>query len=145
MQAATEQTYVTAYRGNFTSMMRWPQLDAFWDTLRAQADDHWYIYAVGEESPKLPAKKADLLTFINEVDTLLHREHDEDYCGIVYADNPEVPGFIKIFDPNNLGIGCGFSERPPLPGWIISRLPPIDLEPELYPKNRQRWWQKIFK
>jgi len=145
MEAAVEQDYVKAYRGSFTSMMRWPDLEMFWATLRAQADDAWYIYAVGEVSPKQPAKKADLLKFISEVDVLLHREHDEDYCGIVYADSKEAPGFIKIFDPNNLGVSCGFSEKPPLPGWIISRLPPIDLEPTLYPKNRKHWWQKIFK
>lgn len=144
MATAAEQTYVDAYRGSFTSMMRWPDLDQFWDTLRAQADDDWYIYAVGEASPTQTAKKADLLSFISEVDLLLHREHDEDYCGIVYADDKDKPGFIKIFDPNNLGVSCGFSEKPPLPGWIISRLQPIDLEPTLYPKNRQRWWQKIF-
>ena len=144
MEAAAEQGYVEAYRGNFTSMMRWPDLDRFWDTLRTQADDSWYVYAIGEEAPKTPATKDDLLKFIDEVDALLRQEHEEDYCGIVYADDKEAPGFIKIFDPNNLGVSCGFSEKPPLPGWIISRLPPVDLEPALYPKSRQRWWQKIF-
>ncbi len=144
MEPATESGYVEAYRGNFTSMMRWPDLDQFWNTLRTQADDDWYIYAIGEEAPEAPATKADLLKFIDEVDALLRQEHEEDYCGIVYADDKEAPGFIKIFDPNNLGVSCGFSEKPPLPGWIISRLPPVDLEPALYPKSRQRWWQKIF-
>lgn len=42
MATAAEQTYVNAFRGSFTSMMRWPDLDQFWDTLRAQADDGWY-------------------------------------------------------------------------------------------------------
>jgi len=144
METATAPGYVEAYRGNFTSMMRWPDLDQFWDTLRTQADDGWYIYAIGEDAPKTPATKADLLKFIDEVDSLLRQEHEEDYCGIVYADDKETPSFIKIFDPNNLGVSCGFSEKPPLPGWILSRLTPIDLEPALYPKSRQRWWQKIF-
>jgi len=144
METLAEPDYVEAYRGNFTSMMRWPDLDAFWDTLRSQADDDWYIYAVGEDAPDTTAAKADLLKFIDEVDALLRQEHEEDYCAIVYADDRETPSFIKIFDPNNLGVSCGSSERPPLPGWIISRLAPVDLEPALYPKNRQRWWQKIF-
>lgn len=144
METLAEPDYVEAYRGNFTSMMRWPDLDAFWNTLRSQADDDWYIYAVGEDTPNTTAAKADLLKFIDEVDALLRQEHEEDYCAIVYADDKETPSFIKIFDPNNLGVSCGSSEKPPLPGWIISRLAPVDLEPALYPKNRQRWWQKIF-
>jgi len=144
MLVAVEQSYVDAYRGSFTSMMRWPDLEKFWENLRMQADDAWYVYAVGELTPSQPVSKAEFLTFIDEVDALLRREHDEDYCGIVYADDKETPKFIKIFDPNNLGVSCGFSEKPPLPGWIISRLQPIDLEPTLYPKNRKHWWRKIF-
>ncbi len=145
MDSPVEQQYLEAFRGSFTSLMRWPDLDSFWRVLKAQADDNWYLYAVGEEPPIQPASKQDLLTFIDEIDGLLHREHDEDYCGVVYADDSDQPAYIKIFDPNHLGVSCGFSEKPPLPGWIISRLPPVDLEPGLYPKNRQRWWQKIFK
>lgn len=145
MDLSVQEAYLTAFRGKFTSVMRWPQLDAFWQTLRSQADDGWYIYAVGETPPDAPVAKEKLLKFIDEIDVLLHQEHDEDYCGIVYIDNHDRPEFIKIFDPNNLGVSCGFSEKPPLPGWILSRIQPIELEEALYPpKNRQRWWQKIF-
>ncbi len=145
MEQSVEDTYLKAYRGGFTSTMRWPDLDAFWERLRAQADDQWYVYAVGEAPPQAPASREQLLTFIEEIDALLHREHEEDYCGIVYADNLEQPTYIKIFDPNNLGVTCGFSENPPLPGWILSRIKPVELESALNPpKNRQRWWQQIF-
>lgn len=139
------ENYLAAFRGNFTSTMRWPELDAFWQTLKAQADDHWYIYAVGEQPPESTASKEHLLSFIDKIDELLHKEHDEDYCGIVYVDDKQKPAFIKIFDPNNLGVTCGFSENPPLPGWILSRVQPVELESALNPpKNRQRWWQQIF-
>jgi len=125
--------------------MRWHQLDDFWGVLRQRADKGWYIYAVGEQPPEAPSTEAQLLTFVDEVDSLLRKEHDEDYCGIVYANDKEHPDFIKIFDPNNLGVSCGFSDNPPLPGWIISRLPPVELEEALNPPgNRRRWWQKIF-
>jgi hypothetical protein len=141
-----KEVYLAAYRGNFTSTMRWPDLDAFWDGLKAHADDQWYIYAVGETPPESMASKRHLLNFIDKIDELLHKEHDEDYCGIVYADNKETPEFIKIFDPNNLGVSCGFSDNPPLPGWILSRIQPVELETALNPpKNRQRWWQQLFK
>lgn len=140
-----QEAYLAAFRGSFTSTMRWHDLDAFWEVLRAQADDNWYIYAVGHELPESPTDKQGLLNFINKIDELLRSEHEEDYCGIVYVDNKENPQFVKIFDPNNLGVVCGFSEKPPLPGWILSRIPPVELETALYPpKNRQRWWQQLF-
>lgn len=145
MDTFVKEAYIAAFRGNFTSTMRWHDLDAFWDVLRAQADDGWYIYAVGEAAPTATSDKAQLLNFIDNIDELLHKEHDEDYCGIVYVDNKEAPEFIKIFDPNNLGVTCGFSDNPPLPGWILSRIQPVELEAALNPpKNRQRWWQQLF-
>lgn len=145
MDTSIKEAYVSAFRGNFTSTMRWPDLDEFWEVLKANADDNWYIYAVGEIPPERTSAKAHLLNFIDGIDELLHKEHDEDYCGIVYVDNKDAPEFVKIFDPNNLGVTCGFSENPPLPGWILSRIQPVELEEALNPpKNRQRWWQQIF-
>ncbi len=145
MDQSIGQAYLQAYRGSFTSMMRWPQLEAFWQLLKSQADDGWYVYAVGEAPPESPVEREQLHRFIDEVDDLLRREHEEDYCGIVYADNNDHPKYIKIFDPNNLGVSCGSSERPPLPGWILSRIPPVELEDALYPpNNRRRWWQKLL-
>ncbi len=145
MNTSVEQNYVDAYRGNTTSLLRWHHLDEFWGVLKQQAANDWFIYAVGEQPPETPASETHLLKFIDEIDVLLHKEHDEDYCGIVYTDNKETPSFIKIFDPNNLGVSCGFSENPPLPGWILSRIKPVELEAALNPPNsRRRWWQKIF-
>lgn len=140
-----DNPYLAAFRGSFTGMLRWPQLDALWQTLREQADKPWYIYAVGEPVPEQPASREQLDTFIREIDALLRKEHDEDYCGIVYVDDPADPAFIKIYDPNNLGVVCGYSENPPLPGWTLSLLPPVDLPTALPPPgNRRRWWQRLF-
>lgn len=145
MDMSVQEAYLKAYRGRFTSTMRWPDLDAFWQVLRGAADDNWYIYAVGEQAPAETVTKEKLLEFITSIDELLHREHDEEYCAIVYADDLQSPSFIKIFDPNNLGVSCGYSENPPLPGWILSRIQPVELESALNPpKNRQRWWQSLF-
>jgi hypothetical protein len=145
MDMSIEEVYLAAFKGNFTSTMRWHDLDTFWDVLKRYADDNWYIYAVGETPPDSMVAKANLLNFIEKIDELLHKDHDEDYCGIVYVDNKEAPAFIKIFDPNNLGVSCGFSDNPPLPGWILSRIQPVELESALNPpKVRQRWWQQLF-
>lgn len=135
--------FMAAFRGSFTSALRWPQLDALWEKVR-DAPNGWYVYAVGEPPPRAPADADRLLRFVDEIDALLHREHEEDYCGIVYADEPSAPTLIKIYDPNNLGISCGFSNNPPLPGWILCHLPPDDLEVARQPRGRQRWWQRLF-
>ena len=134
-----------AFRGRFHNVLRWEQLDVLWDMLRTAAGDGWYIYAVGEPPPPQPATAGELGTFLDEIDVLLRKEHDEDYCGIVYADSLTEPRFVKIFDPHNLGVSCGFSDHPPLPGWILSRQAPVDLEaPAPLPGNRRRWWRRLF-
>jgi hypothetical protein len=131
--------------GRFVSLMRWEHLDEFWSTFRTQLNDDWYIYAIGEDAPTQTSSIDQLATFITEIDVLLRKEHEEDYCSIVYADDHDQPSFIKIFDPNNLGVSCGFSENPPLPGWVLSKMKPIDLEEAMQPaNNRRRWWQNIF-
>ena len=142
-QAATNDPFMAAFRGSFTSALRWPQLDALWDRLREKPDG-WFVYAVGETPPSAAAAPADLLRFLDEIDELLRREHAHDYCGIVYADAPSDPAMIKIYDPNNLGVSCGYSDNPPLPGWVLSRLPPIDLPATRPPAGRRRWWQRLF-
>lgn len=137
--------FLTQFKGSFYGVLKWPQLDALWETLRHNKDRHWFIYHVGEPPPEAPASPEHLQRFLTEIDELLHTEHKEDYCGIVYADNLQNPTFIKVFDPNNLGVSCGFSDNPPLPGWVLSLIQPEDL-PNAFPppQNRRRWWQRIF-
>ncbi len=139
------QAFMQAYRGSFISALRWHHLDALWQRLDEHAGDGWYIYAVGEIPPEQPADPERVRTFILEIDGLLRMEHDEDYCGIVYADDLSEPSFVKIYDPNNLGVSCGYSDNPPLPGWLLTRIRPFDLESnQVPPKNRQRWWKRLF-
>lgn len=137
--------FLTAFRGSFTSTLRWHQLDALWQVLRDEADDNWYLYAVGESPPESPLPYGELMRFVDEVDRLLREEHEEDYCGIVYADDLHDPSFIKIYDPQNLGVVCGFSDNPPLPGWILSKLKPCDLAVVARASvHRRKWWQRLF-
>jgi len=139
------KSFLEAFRGSFTSALRWPHLDALWDKMRERADDGWYIYAVGELPPEHPANSSQLLEFVLKIDQLLRAEHKESYCGIVYADDLQNPNFIKIYDPHNLGVSCGYSDNPPLPGWILTRIPPCDLKSsQILPKNRRKWWNSLF-
>ncbi len=138
-------TYLQAFRGSFTSTLRWHHLDTLWERLRKDAEAGWYIYAIGEKPPTEPVNALDFNRFIAEIDDLLRREHDEKYCGIVYADDLDRPSFVKIYDPHNLGVSCGYSDNPPLPGWVLSKIPPTDLpSAQIISKARKRWWRSLF-
>ena len=130
--------------GRLWAVMSWEQLTAFW--ARIEQDAGWYLYAVGEPVPQAPASAEQTAEFIRRVDALLRDDHRHDYCGIVYADDLERPTFVKIYDPNNLGVSCGFSTNPPLPGWIMSRVPPESLHAaQKPPEGRRRWWASLLR
>lgn len=143
---AAESAFVLAFRGGFSGILRWPQLDALWETIRQQNDGQWYLYAVGEAPPSETSSRDEVETFVQEVDQLLRREHEEDYCGLVYCDNIQAPQMIKIYDPHGVGTSCGSGLTPSLPAWVMSRLAPTSLEAAFPPPgNRRRWWRKLFK
>jgi hypothetical protein len=123
--------------------MSWEQLTAFWERIDAGAG--WYLYAVGEPVPLLPAAAEQTRAFMQRVDMLLRDDHRHDYCSIVYADDLQQPNFIKIYDPNNLGVSCGFSNNPPPAGWIMSRVAPEEvIGAQKLPEGRKRWWRALF-
>jgi hypothetical protein len=139
------EAFYQAFRGNFSSLLSWQQLDEFWDVMRRKADAGWYLYAIGTPVPAQPSTPEAVVKFLTEVNALLRAEHREDYCGIVYTDNRENPTMVKIFDPNHLGVSCGSSANPPLPGWVLSLIPPQPLESKRpLPAARLRWWQALW-
>ncbi len=130
-------------QGSFRGVMRWSQLTDLWTRIREQ--EGWFVYLVGEAPPAVAEAPAELGRFLDELEALLRREHDYDYCGIVYADSLEAPELIKVYDPGNLGASCGSSGVKILPRWIITRIPPVALQPqEILPEGRRRWWRRIF-
>ena len=141
----TNADFLINFRGRFKGIRSWDDLDKLWQLVKESTGLSWYIYHVGEPVPDITVDAESLVHFVDEMNSLLRTEHDEDYCGIVYVDNVEKPQFIKIFDPNNLGVSCGFSTNPPLPGWIMSTIPPVDL-PQAFPPpgNRRRWYERLF-
>lgn len=139
-QATDTAEFHRLFDGTLYSLLSWEQLTAFWE--RLDAGGGWYLYAVGEARPAEPADAEHVAAFTREIDALLRREHHEDYCGIVYADDLMAPRIVKIYDPNHLGTSCGSGKHKILPGWVMSRVPPADLNPShLVPQNRKRWWQ----
>jgi hypothetical protein len=136
----TADQFRQTFYGYFSGIKTWDDLAAFSDQLKEVADDNWYVYETSSAVPTRTISRSSFIEFINEADRYLHEHHDEDYCGIVYVDNLENPAFIKIYDPNNLGVVCGFSDNPPLPKWSVSRLQPADLNATT--KKPQRGWKK---
>ena len=86
-----DDPFYTAFRGSFTSLMQWGQLDAFWDTVRAKADAGWYVYCIGETAPTQPLSATQVQKFLKEVDVLLHRDHDEGGTGETLPRHYRVP------------------------------------------------------
>ena len=132
--------YALANRGSFKGIRHWHELDDFWRHLKTLNDGKWFIYDTNQAPPISPVSASDLSSFIDTTNQLLHAQHKEDYCGIVYVDDINTPEYIKVYDPANLGVVCGYSDNPPLPGWILSRLPPCNL----HPKKPESLWKKYL-
>ncbi|MDD3516825.1 MAG: hypothetical protein PHQ14_00625 [Chromatiales bacterium] len=138
-----QTSFETLWAGGFNGVLRWPQLDALWEAVRTTGA--WYVYQVGEELPAEPLEGEALARVLAELDALLKKEHEHDYCGIVYADSLETPQLVKVYDPNHLGASCGSSGLKILPRWIISRPAPSHIEETApVPANRRRWWQRLL-
>jgi len=147
MRIDTQATdsFSSAFKGKFFGVLKWKQLDELWEIVKKDQKEGWYVYAIGEEPPTDLVKDEALVKIVNELNMLLRREHNEDYCGIVYTDDLKTPSFIKVFDPNNVGTSCSIAKTPPLPGWIISKLPPSNLlAPMKQTKERKRWWDRLL-
>jgi len=143
----TEITFNQALNGKFEGILRWQQLDAFWPNVK-QTHSIWYFYQVGSPVPETPLNSDEFALSLTELDTLLRKEHDYDYCGVVYADDVETPSLIKVYDPNNLGsscgCGCGGNRIPAR--WIISQQKPKEIMDDApTPNNRKRWWNQLFR
>lgn len=143
MPSSTHSSFEQRYNGMLYSLMTWAQFDTFWSNIDPAAG--WHLYAVGQDIPTHPAKADDVRAFLRKIETLLKREHEQDYCGIVYTDNLQHPSLVKIYDPHQLGSSCGSSGTTVLPGWVMSRMPPVDLKPVApVPNNRKRWWAALW-
>jgi hypothetical protein len=148
LEQPSEAGYLEQFDGRLVAIRKWEDLDTLWAGVHSTAGEGWYIYTVGEKPPTETEDSQTVHKFLLDVDQTLREEHKEDYCGIVYADDSKQPSFIKIYDPQNLGMVCGSSETRTLPGWTISRVKPVELVEELEEKTSRGGfmkWAGIFK
>lgn len=139
MDNTASEAFRARLKGSFQGILYWHQLDELWARVKS---GEWYVYQLGESLPGRPLSGDELSQRIAALDQLLRKEHDYDYCGIVYADDAEQPTLIKVYDPNNMGSSCSCNVPPSPPGWILSTTPPALIEIQSpVPNNRRRWWQ----
>lgn len=125
--------------GIFQGIMTWPQLDELWARIRG---GRWFVFQTDEPPPEVPLSGVPLAVRIDSLDAQLRREHEYDYCGIVYADDVHAPTLIKIYDPRNLGTSCSHGGAPIPPRWILSTARPAAIEaPAHEPAHRWRLWR----
>ena len=138
--------FYTQYRGSFTSLLKWQNLDNFWRLLLKNDEPCWYVYDTGKPPPAVTLSADEFRNFIQFIDHHLRDLHKHDYCGIVYTDSKTKPTFIKIYDPKNLGVSCGIGPEPIPPGWIISLTEPLTIEkiPPLTPPKKP-WWKRLLR
>ncbi len=139
MQTIEKEDFHTRLSGTFYGVLKWPQLDVLWDKIKL---GQWYFYQIGEELPAAALSGEQLAIRIDALNTLLHKDHEFDFCGIVYADDLEAPTLVKVYDPNHIGTSCGAGAIGSPPAWLLSIQPPlrIDAHPPIT-NSRKRWWQ----
>ncbi len=142
----TSDCFIDALNDRFSGVLSWQQLQELWEIVRREAAAGWFIYAIGEPLPPAPRNAADIERFIAAIDALLRHDLRDDSCtGVVYADNRVNPQLIKIYDPFHMGSACRRGAAAPLPGWILTRIPPTELKPDrVLPENRRRWWRELW-
>lgn len=136
--------YIETYNGRMSGVLRWPQLDALWQTL--DTGDGWYLYEVGGDLPDASISDDQLQQAVKEMDAFLREQHDEHYCGVVYTDSIQNPSLLKIYHPKKMGASCGSSGAIVLPKWTLSQHPPIDLVEWALERDRKpAWWKHMLK
>lgn len=144
-ESLADDPFQRAFHGTLTAALRWHQLNDLWRRVLQRRHAGWYLYTIDEAPPSAPADPVEVARFIATLDRRLRLEHREDYCGIVYSDDPGDPSLVKIYHPKRLGVVCGFSDEPPLPGWVLSLLPPSELTiPPSPAALSRRWWAGLL-
>lgn len=135
--------FLTTFNGKFYGVLRWKQLDDLWQVVKHDDENGWYIYAVGEPLPIHKKTGKSVNTYVDALNKLLRREHDEDYCGVVYTDSFETPRLIIVFDPNNLSVFCCIVTPALLSSWIISKMCQKNYSIKIQGVGN-RWWETIL-
>jgi hypothetical protein len=128
--------------GHFVGMLRWPQFDALWQQLRRDPRG-WFLSQANQAAPLQPLEPDRFAATLDEIESLLKRELGPEYCGVVYVDDPDSPGFVKVYAPRTMGSMCACGSAPTPPAWVLSRCHPARFpEPPPVAAPGGRWWER---
>ena len=130
-----------AYGGRFAGLPSWPGFDAFWARLAASGGA-WYVFDPAGDAP--PAPSPDFAAALAEARACVEQVRSRGFCGAVFADDLETPGFVKVFDPYRMGGVCGGSGGRILPRWVFSRIPPDPLPLRAAPAARKSLLSRLI-
>ena len=116
-------SFRTAYRGWFSGLLAWADLDKVFALVRA-APEGWWVYDTREAVPDAPETADEIGARLDEIMAFLRKNHKADYCGFVYVDDRARPRFIKVYDPRQAS-SCSLGA--PVPIYTLSRLAPEPL------------------
>lgn len=123
-----------AYAGRFAGVPTWDGFDKFWARLEG-AGGSWYVFDPAGDAPVSPTE--DFAAVLAEARACVEQVRGRGFCGAVFADDLDAPGFVKVFDPYRMGGVCGGSGERVMPRWIFSRIAP-DALPLLPPEPTRK-------
>ena len=135
--------YWRAYNGRFAGFPTWALHDGFWPTL-AQSGGEWFAFEPESGTlPDRPLSTEEFAALLSEAEAMFTPARSRGFAGIVFADSPSAPGFVKLFDPWKMGASCGASGERILPRWVLSRMRPDALPPPPAPPAKPGFFARL--
>ena len=124
LPALPDTPWWRAYQGRFAGFPTWPMSDRFWPVLAASGGA-WFIFDLDSGVlPEAPATGGEFAALLAEAEAMYAPARERSFAGVVFADDAQAPGFVKLFDPWKMGASCGSSGERILPRWVLSRMRP---------------------
>jgi len=116
--------FAERYWGRFSGCIRWEHAEAVAEAAAASGAT-WYAVSpeAGPEAPVETLSGEEAAERLREHLAEMRRAKKGDYCNLVFVDDPEAPGLIKVFHPRRSGDACRVGGDPIPPWLLLSRYP----------------------
>ena len=115
--------FAERYWGHFGACLRWTDAEALAGRVAAQPGP-WYWAEPENDGVPVHTLDADAAAArFREHVAEMQRLKKGAYCNLIFADNSEEPGLIKLFHPRRSGDACRVGGDPIPPWGVLSRYP----------------------
>ena len=119
--------YWTRFQGRFHGFPLWNMLDRFWPVLE-NSGGAWFIHDLESGVvPDQPASDAEFSAILGSAVEMYAPARSRSFSGVVFVDDVNTPGFVKLFDPWKMGASCGSSGARTMPRYVLTRMQPDPL------------------